>query len=95
MSCVGLTMGVGGEGACITSKMFFGGWLYPDACSTGFAGAAVPFERGTFDSADMGADAAQTTSPPAKRHFKALRTGISLLRFTPRAKIDRRDDVIG
>lgn len=88
-------MGIGGEGACITSKIFLGGWLYPDALSTGFAGAEVPFDGDEFDCAAMGADAVQATSAPAKRQFKALRTGISLLRFTSQVKADRQDDVIG
>jgi hypothetical protein len=66
--------------------MFFGGWLYPDACSTSFAGAAVPFERDEFDCAALGAYAAQRTNTPAKRWFKAFRTGISLLRFIPQQK---------
>lgn len=75
--------------------MFFGGWLYADARSTGFAGAEITFDRDEFDWAAMGADAAQAASAPAKRQFKAFRTGISLLRSTPEQKTDRQDDVIG
>src|SRR5271156_6142216 len=70
-SCVGLTSGIGGEGACITSRMYFGGWLYPD---------------GEFDCAATGADTAQAKSAPSKRDFKAFRTDISFLRFNSRAK---------
>ena len=35
-SCVGLTTGCGGDGARITSRMYFGGWLYPEAVSAAF-----------------------------------------------------------
>ena len=48
MSCVGLTSGAGAEGAFITSRMYWGGWLYPDAP---FAGAEVMLDADDFDCA--------------------------------------------
>ena len=92
MSCVGLTLGIGGEGARITSRMFFGGWLYPDAPSTGDAGAEVTFEEDEVDCAVMGTHVVKATSVPNKRHFKAFWGGISSLRLNSPAKTDRQDD---
>jgi hypothetical protein len=58
VSCVGLTTGDGGEGARITSRMFFGGRLYPEADES--------------DCAAMGSDIAQTTTAATKKRFKAF-----------------------
>jgi hypothetical protein len=52
-SWVGLILGRGGEGASITSRMFFGGWLYPDAPSFGADVAEVTLEV-EFDCARAG-----------------------------------------
>jgi hypothetical protein len=54
---------MGGIGARITSRMFFGGWLYPDVSA---AGAAVPFEEDGVDCAVMGKPIVQATSAPTK-----------------------------
>jgi hypothetical protein len=79
-SCVGLIRGWGGEGASMTSRMFFGGWLYPDAPSYGAAGEAT-FEKDEFVCAAKGTGVRQTTINPTKREVKAFQAGISLLRF--------------
>src|SRR5580704_11483600 len=73
-SWVGLTLGTGGEGACITSRIFLGGWLYPDAAST------------EPDCAATGRDTAQVTITPTIRWFRAFRTDITFppLQFTGR-----------
>ena len=63
----------------MTSKMFLGGWLYPDAASDGFAGAETAFDEDAVDCAARGRDAVQTTRAPAKRRFKAFRSGMSNL----------------
>jgi hypothetical protein len=86
VSFVGLTSGIGGEGACITSKMFLGGWLYPDAPSLGVA--EVTFGGDEFDCAALGTPIVQAKSVPTKRQFKAFRTGISSspLRFTAKTE---------
>src|SRR5271170_5284842 len=55
---------MGGEGACMTSRMFFGGWSYPDE----------------LDCAAMGRQVAQATSAPIQRHLRVFPTGISFLR---------------
>jgi hypothetical protein len=73
--------------------MFFGGWLYPDAPSTGVAGAAaafneIAFSADNFDCAVTGTEVAQATSAPITRQFKAFRTRISFLSFNPPAKTD-------
>jgi hypothetical protein len=60
--------------------MFFGGWLYPDAASLAVAAAAVPFDDES-DCATMGTDVAQATRAPAKKQYKAFRTGISFLQI--------------
>ena len=67
MSSVGLITGAGGDGACITSRMFFGGWLYPDAPSIGVAAAEVTIERDEFDCAVTGTPVEQATNVPTKR----------------------------
>jgi len=69
MSSVGLITGAGGDGACITSRMFFGGWLYPDAPSIGVAAAEVTNERDEFefDCAVTGTPVEQATNVPTKR----------------------------
>src|SRR5580698_5429660 len=90
-SWVGLTLGTGGEGACITSRMFLGGWLYPDTPSVAIAAAEVtPNEKDALDCAAI--CAAQATSAPTKRKCKAFRTGISFLRCNSPAKTDRQDN---
>jgi hypothetical protein len=53
-SCVGLILGWGGEAASMTSRMFFGGWLYPDAPSFGTIVAEVTLEEVEFDCARTG-----------------------------------------
>ena len=73
---MGLTEGYGGEGACITSKIFLGGWLYPDAVSAGFAEAEVTFDDFAVDCAAMGRDPVQATSAATRRRFKAFRSGM-------------------
>jgi hypothetical protein len=80
VSCVGLTLGLGGDGACITSRMFFGGWLYPDVPSVEVAAVETTFNADGFDWAEMGTAVTQATSAPTNKRFKALRTGISSLR---------------
>ena len=47
-------MGSGGEGASMTSRMFFGGWLYPLAPSFGATVAEVALEEAESDCARMG-----------------------------------------
>jgi hypothetical protein len=67
--------------------MLFGGWLYPDAASNGLAAADAGFEEDkAADCAAMGTGVAQATSAPAKRQFKAFRTGIRFLRFSSQQK---------
>jgi hypothetical protein len=66
----------------MTSRMFFGGWLYPEVASTGLAGAGVTLDENEVACPAMGTDVAQATSAPTKRQFKAFRPGISSLRFT-------------
>src|ERR1700689_659281 len=78
MSCAGLTSGTGGEGACITSRMFFGGWLYPDAPNGATDGEGT-VEGSDADCARTPEDVAQATSAETKRHFRAFCTGISAL----------------
>ena len=78
---IGLTLCTGSEGARITSRMFFGGWSYPEAPSTGGAGAVSNFDGDAIDCAAVGADIAQATSAPAKRQFKAFWTRISPAHF--------------
>jgi hypothetical protein len=80
-SWVGLTEGYGGEGACITSKTFLGGWLYPDAAAAGFEGAEVFFDDDAVDCAATGRDAVQATRTPTKRRLKAFRSGMKNLLF--------------
>src|ERR1700691_1240167 len=82
VSCVGLTAGIGGEGACITSRIFFGGWLYPDEVPTGLAVAEAAFDENAVDCAAIGTDIALAKSAPDKRRFNAFRTGIRSLRFS-------------
>ena len=59
VSRVGLTKGCGGEGAFMTSRMFCGGWLYPEALSGLDCGA--DFETGNADCATASADVSETT----------------------------------
>jgi hypothetical protein len=61
--------------------MLFGGWLYPDAPSTGAAGAKAALNKDKVVCAAMGPDVAQATSAPAKKQFKMFRTGINCLHF--------------
>jgi hypothetical protein len=67
LSCVGLTKGSGGEGARMTAKMFFGGWLYPDVRWTGVADFAAAFDEDEVDCAAVGTDVAEASSAQAKR----------------------------
>jgi len=69
VSCVGLTLGTGGEGARITSRMFFGGWLYPDALSIG------------LDCATMGAEVAQATKRSEQKTAQGVPDWHNSLRF--------------
>jgi hypothetical protein len=92
VSWVGLTLGIGGEGARMTSRMFFGGWLYPDAFSGAVAAAELTFDADGSDCAAMGTDVPQATRAPAKKQCKAFRTGISSLRFRSLAKTSSQDD---
>jgi hypothetical protein len=68
-------MGTGGEGASMTSRMFFGGWLYPDAPSFGATVAEVTLEEDEFDCARMGT-IAQATSAPTKKQSNPFRAGM-------------------
>jgi len=68
--------------------MLFGGWLYPDAASTGVTGTEDSLDRDEFGCAAMGIDVAQATSAATNRQFKAFRTGMGSLRFNSRAKTD-------
>jgi hypothetical protein len=81
LSCVGLSRGTGGEGARMTARMFFGGWLYPDVPWIGAVDFAAAFGKDEVDCAAMGTDAAQASSAQAKRQFKAFWIGINCLRF--------------
>jgi hypothetical protein len=64
----------------MTSRIPFGGWLYPDAPS--FATAAeLTFARDDLDCAAMGTDVKQATTIPTKKHVKAFCAGISSLLF--------------
>lgn len=70
LSWVGLTTGWGGDPARITSRMFCGGWLYPDAASAGFA------DDGRAEEADCAVtreDVAHVKSAAARRQNTALR----------------------
>jgi hypothetical protein len=67
---VGLTKGDGGEGARITSRMFFGGWLYPVAPSIGVTAGEAGFVEDEPDCAWMGKDVAQATSVTARRYLQ-------------------------
>src|SRR5580704_646849 len=80
---------MGGEGACITSRMSFGGWLYPEGPSIGVADAAVKFNKDACDCAARGRDTAQARSAPIKRQFKTFRTCITYLRFDSPAAVAR------
>jgi hypothetical protein len=64
--------------------MFFGGWLYPDAPSKGFADAEVTLDTDGFDCAATGTDVAK--SAPTRRTFKKFRTDITFLRFNSHVK---------
>jgi len=76
MSCVGLTSGTGSEGACITSKMYWGGLSYPDVLWTGVAATEVTFAVDDLDCAAIGRQIAATTTPPTTKEFKFFRTVI-------------------
>src|SRR5271170_7505826 len=91
VSFVGLTLGIGGAGACITSRIFFGGLSYPDAPAFAAAGAEPLFDEAEVDCADAGkvADAAQVISTPAKTQFTAFQTDINSLRCSSPAKAAR------
>ena len=80
-SCVGLTSGTGGDGASMTSRMSFGGRLYPDALSFDAGGAEVTFEKEELDCAAMRTDVARASSAPSSIKVKVLGVGISFLRF--------------
>jgi len=66
----------------MTSKMFFGGWLYPDGLSLEIADAKATFNEEGLDCAARDIEVAQVRTPsaPAKKQFKAFRTGIGSLR---------------
>jgi len=88
MSFVGLISGRGSEGAPITSRMYCGGLLYPDASSTGVADAEVALEEDSFDCADMSPHGIQATNTPAKRQFKGFRTLIVLSASLMKEKLE-------
>lgn len=76
---MGLTRGCGGEGARITSRMYCGGWLYPEAVSAGFAGDAG-FAVGEADCAK-----ARTPKKQIAKAAAAQRKGFRILIvFSPR-----------
>lgn len=68
MSRVGLTMGCGGEGACITSRMYCGGLLYP---SPGLAEVEVRFE-GADTCAALTMHVEQAARAAAKKQIDAF-----------------------
>jgi hypothetical protein len=73
----------------MTLRMFFGGWLYPDAPSTGFADADAALDNNEFDCAATGINVAETTSGPTRRTFNTFRTDITFLHFdSPQKTID-------
>jgi hypothetical protein len=61
-------------GARITSRIFFGGWLYPDVVSLAAAGAAAAIEEVdvNVDCAAVGTHAAPATSTAVSRSFNAF-----------------------
>jgi hypothetical protein len=61
----------------MTSRIFFGGRLYPEALSAGAAG----FESDEGDCAVIGTQVEQTMSAPTKKQFQTFRTCINFLRF--------------
>jgi hypothetical protein len=71
VSCVGLTLGVGGEGARMTSRMFVGGWLYPEGS------AKVATDKDEVDCAATGAGVIDAASAATKRQVKLFWAGIS------------------
>ena len=68
VSCVGLTLATGGEGACITSRIFFGGWSYPDATLTADEVVGVATANGEFGCSG----AAQAASVATRKKVKAI-----------------------
>ena len=84
VSLVGLTLAVGGDGARITSRIFFGGWLYPDSPLTGTAGAGVA----PFEDEFGGTGAALAASVATKIKGKASWADINSLRLDLSAKKD-------
>jgi len=91
VSCAGLTTGHGGEGARITSRISFGGWLYPEGLCAGTACVEAAFSKDEFVCARTSADIEEATSAPTKRRLKAFWTRMSTLRLNFPAKTDRQD----
>ena len=73
MSWVGLTLGVGGEGARMTSRIFVGGRSYPEG------GAKVVSDKDEFDCAATGEGVTHAASAATKRQVKVFWAGISSL----------------
>jgi hypothetical protein len=81
-SCVGLTSGAGGAGAFITSRMSWGGLLYPDAP---FAGTEVALDADGFDCAAIDKQVVQTMSAAANIKLRTLWNLIIFLRLYSQA----------
>jgi hypothetical protein len=69
--------------------MFFGGWLYPLALSSGVTAGEVAFNENELDCAARNKDVAEAKSAPARRNFKAFWAGISSLHFNSSGKTDK------
>jgi len=59
--------------------MFLGGWLYPDAPSTGVVGAGAAFRKDGFDGSAKGMNVTQAMNAPPQRQFKTFWTDINSL----------------
>jgi hypothetical protein len=71
---------VGGDCACITSRMDFGGWLYPDAlaAAAGTAVEGVALDGDELDWAVADAHVARRRRAPTKRVREVFRKRINL-----------------
>jgi hypothetical protein len=73
VSSVGLTLGVGGEGARITSRIFVGGRSYPEG-----AAKVVP-DKDELDCAATGEGVTEAASAATKKQVKVFWAGIKSL----------------
>ena len=69
-------MGCGGVGACITSKMYCGGLLYPDVLSAAFADVGVTLEDDGADCATLLMQVKQAIRAAAKKQVELFCVGI-------------------